>query len=1102
MKLLTSLLVGLLAASAQAAPKPVGPPLVVITSGTAQAQINGAGGLYVRYGVDTGTLNVRGQAIINGSLIVNGGINGGAGMTVSSLTLTGTGNNFFDLGLSSGMRFFAPNTGIVWADGSVSTSASPNAGAGGTTIIVPAGTISPYGSATVPPGWLQCDGSAVSRVTYSTLYTAIGDSWGEGDGSTTFNLPDLRGTSLRGFNDGAGVTDYVGDPGAAGRVAIMPGGNTGDDVGTYQKDELESHQHQVYGAYYLLAGVSQVWTLTNLSPISFNTTLTGGLETRPKNAAVMFIISLGQSVTYGINDPNIYSALAALAADKVNRAGDTMTGPLAVTATGAGVYGVTLSSGLNFLTPATGITWADGSVSTTASAGGGGGGGPVPADLAVDTLTFTYVMKSSEAIPTIKIGDLDQFGRSQIMNARPSSVLRLGWNPSDGDPYAEESEGIIVNGPVVNSVARIKPNRFGLTEAWDTSRYYFRADNTTLKYGNYGEPQQLFVSRVSSFTGIGVNSASGLERLRVGGGQETDGFTKILPTASEVEVPLQVVAQAPAVGAIADFANLGGANLQNVNIRGSGLPGTARGLSLSTGTATDYSQMLGAFLHNSGSNVCLAVNPYRTQDFCMEDNGDLVLDADLTRGTPQDGNILLNGRFVVANSTIISPGMISRGRVSVEDSEGGPQMCLGGNCDLNTGSPFGNPDLQVVNAPTTKDHGIIQLWTSQGIGGLGNRAGAFDYYALRGSTGAPLAMNTADWLGQTNYQAYSGPVRGYRPAVRTLATMPTACIDGDSCPGEYQIYVSTGGQDPQVAVRVTSTTEMVVTGTVTAAAYNAVGTAYMVNGVVAIDGAGNLYGDGSNITNLPSGGIVATDTTTWTGVNYFNNQSTPPLQAVSQGPGAMAADFFIEDSDNWIQTSGIRIRGKSTPANKMGLSFYETPTTPRGFIGLVNNGPFSKTCMYQEYIGMPPNINSMCLKETGGISISAAGSPNDHTVYVDGNIATSTSIAAGMVVTNAIVANDTASPALGTCTNGTIEVPSRNTTGGVDFSGANSSCAVTFSPTFPETNVHCFCNGDDTAGAVNGCFVTAHTNAGFTMKPITGSFSNGDHIEWFCLGVR
>lgn len=60
------------------------------------------------------------------------------------------------------------------------------------------GFIKPFAGNTVPDGYLYCDGSAVSRTTYSELFAAIGTIYGAGDGSTTFNVPDLRGYFLRG----------------------------------------------------------------------------------------------------------------------------------------------------------------------------------------------------------------------------------------------------------------------------------------------------------------------------------------------------------------------------------------------------------------------------------------------------------------------------------------------------------------------------------------------------------------------------------------------------------------------------------------------------------------------------------------------------------------------------------------------------------------------------------------------------------------------------------------------------------------------------------------------------------------------------------------
>src|SRR6478736_3109040 len=62
-----------------------------------------------------------------------------------------------------------------------------------------------FASSTAPTGWLKANGAAISRTTYAKLFAAIGSTYGAGDGSTTFNLPDLRGEFLRALDDGRGV---------------------------------------------------------------------------------------------------------------------------------------------------------------------------------------------------------------------------------------------------------------------------------------------------------------------------------------------------------------------------------------------------------------------------------------------------------------------------------------------------------------------------------------------------------------------------------------------------------------------------------------------------------------------------------------------------------------------------------------------------------------------------------------------------------------------------------------------------------------------------------------------------------------------------------
>lgn len=96
-------------------------------------------------------------------------------------------------------------------------------------LYLPAGVILPFGGDTPPGGWAICDGSIVNRSEYPDLFSAIGTNWGQGDGATTFHLPDLRGRFMRGRDQGTGR-----DPLAGSRTAANTGGATGDSTGSVQ----------------------------------------------------------------------------------------------------------------------------------------------------------------------------------------------------------------------------------------------------------------------------------------------------------------------------------------------------------------------------------------------------------------------------------------------------------------------------------------------------------------------------------------------------------------------------------------------------------------------------------------------------------------------------------------------------------------------------------------------------------------------------------------------------------------------------------------------------------------------------------------------------
>lgn len=96
---------------------------------------------------------------------------------------------------------------------------------------VPTGTVLPFAGSVAPAGWALCDGGAVSRTTEAALFAAIGTTYGAGDGSTTFNLPDARGRALVGAGQATGLSNRA--LGTAG----------GEEAHVLTVAEMPSHQH-------------------------------------------------------------------------------------------------------------------------------------------------------------------------------------------------------------------------------------------------------------------------------------------------------------------------------------------------------------------------------------------------------------------------------------------------------------------------------------------------------------------------------------------------------------------------------------------------------------------------------------------------------------------------------------------------------------------------------------------------------------------------------------------------------------------------------------------------------------------------------------------
>ena len=159
------------------------------------------------------------------------------------------------------------------------------AGIPAATDMTPAGTVIWTARTTAPTGYLKANGAAVSRTTYATLFAAIGTLYGVGDNSTTFNLPDLRGEFVRGWDDGRGI-------------------DTGRTMGSNQAQSYQSHNHSITdvqhshsyqsassGENCVVGSGRAVEAISQSTGLAFTgitgTNNSGGTETRPRNIALL-----------------------------------------------------------------------------------------------------------------------------------------------------------------------------------------------------------------------------------------------------------------------------------------------------------------------------------------------------------------------------------------------------------------------------------------------------------------------------------------------------------------------------------------------------------------------------------------------------------------------------------------------------------------------------------------------------------------------------------------------------------------------------------------------------------------------------------------------
>jgi len=202
-----------------------------------------------------------------------------------NLSLNAQGDlRFFDSDSSNYVAFQAPATvssNVTWtlpsADGTSGQALTTNGSgtlswvsAGG----IPAGTVITVAMNTAPTGYLKANGAVVSRSTYAALFAAIGTTFGAGDGSTTFALPDLRGEFIRGWDDGRGV-------------------DSGRAFGSAQADEFKSHTHDLIGGTGTPNNAQQGVAGATPNPPTNKiggALASGGAETRPRNVALLACI--------------------------------------------------------------------------------------------------------------------------------------------------------------------------------------------------------------------------------------------------------------------------------------------------------------------------------------------------------------------------------------------------------------------------------------------------------------------------------------------------------------------------------------------------------------------------------------------------------------------------------------------------------------------------------------------------------------------------------------------------------------------------------------------------------------------------------------------
>jgi len=225
--------------------------------------------------VDATTLKIDGTEVTSTAAELNllDGATGGSVVNNKAVIYSGAGDVAATTLTLGGTAITATGTELNYVDGVTSNIQTQLDTISGTTL--PAGSLLPYAGSSAPSGFVLCYGQELNRTTYATLFGVIGTTYGTGDGSTTFNVPDLRGRAVAGQDDMGGSS--------ADRLTGQSGGVDGDTLGatggaethtlTGAQSGTSAHGHTISGGI-LSGGITGSSTglrsRNDLSSVQFN----------------------------------------------------------------------------------------------------------------------------------------------------------------------------------------------------------------------------------------------------------------------------------------------------------------------------------------------------------------------------------------------------------------------------------------------------------------------------------------------------------------------------------------------------------------------------------------------------------------------------------------------------------------------------------------------------------------------------------------------------------------------------------------------------------------------------------------------------------------